>query len=261
MAQTDQTEQRLSEQLSQLVLAIETTGQAILPSSNTPLLHSIVEAAARIFGAAAASIALINENDQTLEFKVAVGDHVDNVLGRSVPLNRGIAGYVAMTGQPIAVSDVLRDARFNQEFAESTGYLPRSILATPLLLGERVIGVMEVLDKIDAASFNLQDMETLGLFANQAALAINQFQQVEQLEEALVLGLKRLVSANLPAGADELVESLQRSDGNDTQAEDLLALAELFREIGALGEAERRLALKILEAFKDYSRSRSRLQR
>ena len=242
--------------LQRLLQAIEASGRAVLPRTNQALLQSIVEAAARIFGAAAASIALVDEQQQTLEFKVAYGAGNQEVIGMRIPLDKGIAGYVAMTGQPIAVSNVQQDKRFNQDFAQSTGYVPRSILATPLLSGERVIGVMEVLDKIAAPTFGLQDMELLGLFAQQAAIAIHQSQQVDQIEEALVSGLKRLILEQAPEDAAELLKALERLPTDDQR--DLLALADLFNEIGTLGEAERKACLQILSAFAEYSRSRPR---
>jgi GAF domain-containing protein len=242
----------LAEQLSRLVRSIQASGQAVLPRSSDALLQSIVEAAARIFGAQAASIALVNEQAQTLEFKVAVGAGNLDVIGMRIPLNKGIAGYVAMTGQPIAVSNVQQDARFNQDFAQSTGYVPRAILATPLLSGERVIGVMEVLDKISAASFGIQDMELLGMFAQQAALAIDQSQQVDRMGEALVLGLKRLATSDLSASSAEMLAALEMASTDQAEAQDILALADIFNQISALGDAERRACLKILTVFAEY---------
>ena len=252
----------LAGELQRLLRAIETGGRAVLPRSNDALLRSIVEAAARIFCGAAASILLVNEEKRTLEFRVAYGAAGRDLVGMSFPLDHGIAGYVAMTGQPIAISDVQRDARFNRDFAEATGYVPRSILATPLLSGDRVIGVMEVLDKIDSASFGMQEMELLGLFAGQAALAIEQSQQVEGIGEALVMGLRRLAASDLSAGSPELLAALERepalheTEAGSSQARDILALADLFNDIGALGEAERRACLQILAAFATYARSR-----
>jgi GAF domain-containing protein len=246
----------LTQGLQRLVRAIEAGGRAVLPRSNDALLQSIVEAAARIFGGAAASILLVNEEERTLEFRVAYGAANRDLVGMSFPLDHGIAGYVAMTGQPIAVSDVQRDARFNRDFAEATGYVPRSILATPLLSGERVIGVMEVLDKIDRASFGMQDMELLGIFARQAALAIDQSQQIEGIGEALVMGLKRLAASDLSADSEE--SRGDAAEAGPSQARDILALADLFNDIGALGGAERQACLQILGAFATYARSRKR---
>ncbi len=245
----DSDDNALSKQLVRLLQSIEAGGKAILPGVDDALLQSIVEAAARIFGAAAASIALVDEGDQTLVFKVAYGAGRDEVVGMRIPLDRGIAGYVAMSGQPIATSEVQRDARFNQDFARSTGYVPKSILATPLLSGEGVIGVMEVLDKIDAPSFGLEDMDLLGIFAAQAAIAIHQSQQVDRLNAALVQGLRGLVEPG--SALDEAVSGLQPD-------ESLLALAGTFRQVAELGEAERRACLQVLQTFGEYARARRR---
>ena len=262
MSQDDERqEKQLSDQIGRLLQSIESSGRAILPRSDEALLQSVVDAAARIFGAAAASIALVNEQDETLVFRVAHGAGNQEIIGMRIPMDKGIAGYVAMTGQPIAVSNVQRDARFNKDFAQSTGYVPRSILATPLMSGDRVIGVMEVLDKIDAPAFGLQDMELLGMFANQAAIAIHQSQQYDQLGEALVRGLKRLATADLAVDSGELVSALEKSRGDRRQTEDLLALADLFNDISGLGESERKACLQILQAFAAYARSKPRVAR
>jgi GAF domain-containing protein len=247
-------EKPLSDQLLRLIAAIEASGRAVLPKSNDALLNSIVEAAARIFNAAAASILLVNEQEQVLVFKVAYGSSNRDLVGVKFPMDKGIAGYVAMTGQPLAISNVRQDPRFNQDFAKSTGYVPTSILATPMLAGEKVIGVMEVLDKINAASFGMQDMELLAMFAKQAAIAIHQSQALDTLNSALVEGLKRLARPDQFSQKDDLLKVLGQAEGDRTGA-DLLALADLFNEISALGEAEQKACLQILEVFAAYRRS------
>ena len=248
---------RLTEQLRRLVLAVEASGRAILPSSGGELLQSIVEAAARLFGAAAASLALVDEPQESLVFRVAVGAGRDDVVGMRIPLDRGIAGYVAMTGQPIAISSVRDDPRFNAEFAKSTGYVPRSILATPLISHDRVIGVMEVLDKINAPSFGMQDMELLGMFARQAALAIDQSQQIDRLNESLVRGLKGLADPKTRDEAVELWRALgSKADEDSGQGQAVLALADLFNTISRLGEAELKACLQVMSAFAEYTRSK-----
>ncbi len=248
-------EEKLAAQLKRLLLSIGASGQTVLSGSSDALLDSIVEAAAKIFGAGAASILLVNEDEQVLEFKVACGPVGQNLVGTKYPLDKGIAGYVVMTGQPIATSHVDQDTRFDREFAKSTGYVPESILATPLLSGDRIIGVMEVLDKIDAASFGMQDMELLGMFARQAALAIDQAQQLNRIEQALILGLKRLASADADQDSSELLSVLDQASRERANAPDLLELAHLFGEISELGESERRACLQVLNVFADYRRS------
>jgi signal transduction protein with GAF and PtsI domain len=247
----------LAKELRGLLASIEATGKALLPASDLELLQSVVDAAARIFGAAAASICLVDEAEGILEFKVACGAGSDEILGMRIPVDRGIAGYVANTGQPIAISNVQQDPRFNQEFAKSTGYIPRSILATPLIIGDRVIGVMEVLDKISAPSFGMQDMELLGVFAQQAAIAIAQSQQMDGLEQAVLRGIGRILEgdgATRPGPIRRQAEAA--TDEQTTRRRELFELAEIFSEIGRAGEAERQACLQVLAAFRDYLRSR-----
>jgi GAF domain-containing protein len=256
----DPKDNQLAYELARLVQSLASAGKAALLGSPDALLNSIVAAAARIFGAAAASILLVNEAENVLEFKVAYGASDHDLVGTRIPIDQGIAGFVVMSGQPIVISDVASDARFNREFAKSTGYVPRSILATPLKMGERVLGVMEVLDKINAPTFGMQDMELLGLFANQAALAIHQAQNNERLEQALIAGLTRLAAADAEHPAESLLAALQTKAGAGEQ-NDLLRLANLLNEFGRMGEAERQMGLKILTVLAEYSQNQRRLSR
>jgi putative methionine-R-sulfoxide reductase with GAF domain len=250
---------KVKAQIKRLLTSIEASGHAILPHSNDDLLKSIVEAAGRIFNAAAASILLVNEKEQVLEFKVAYGASNHDLVGVKFPMGKGIAGYVVMTGQPLAISNVRQDARFNQDFAKSTGYVPNSILAMPMLSGDRVIGVMEVLDKIDAASFGIQDMDLLGMFAHQAAIAIDQSQRMEHIEDALVAGLKKIITNEPEMGSTDLISILgQTNDVNSSS--DLIGLAAMFYEISELGDEERKVCLQVLKVFADYQRSKRRIQ-
>ncbi|NJD58844.1 MAG: hypothetical protein C3F13_06530 [Anaerolineales bacterium] len=250
----------LVDEIHRLLQSLEAAGKVTLLGTPDALLKSIIEAAARIFGAAAASILLVNEAEGVLEFKVAYGASNKDLVGIRIPLNQGIAGYVAMSGQPIAISDVTQDMRFDQDFAKSTGYVPHSILATPLLAGDQVLGVMEVLDKINAASFGMQDMELLGLFAGQAALAINQAQIIENLSVVLVTNLKRLAAVDMEGSTEHLREVLEVFPSVGSQ-EDMLKLVELFAEFFRMGDAERETGLKILSAFAEYSQRQRQLSR
>ena len=247
-------EGRLAEQIQRLVRSIEAAGRTVLPRTNHDLLQSIVEASARIFGAVAAAIALVTDDGQELEFKVAYNVIDQNIIGMRFPVHQGIAGYVAMTGQSLAVSNVEEDARFNREFAQQSGYIPRCLLAAPLVCGGQVIGVIEVLDKTSGEPFNLQDINLLGIFANQAAIAINQSQQMDQLEAVLFAGLKRLALSDLTQPSAELLAALE---SEPETSQDLASLAGMIQEISALGPAERTACLRILGAFQEYSRSKT----
>lgn len=249
-------ENSFSQQLVNLIHAVEASGYAVLPSTDQELLESVVEAAARILNAKAASIALVDEAAGELEFKVSfdqTGGH--SVIGMRFPISQGIAGHVAMTGQPMAISNVQEDRRFNQEFAKSTGYVPSAILATPLLLREKVIGVMEVLDKNTAPSFNLKDIELLAILANQAAIAIYQAQLHKELGEALSLGLRRLAESDTAGGSSTITDLLGAPP--QEAPSDLAEMAALLNDIASMGPAERRACIQILEVFSKYGRRKT----
>jgi GAF domain-containing protein len=133
------------------------------------ILSSITAVGRRAFDAAACSIALLEPDDEHLVFRAATGAGAEEVLGLRLPVNRGLAGWVVSSGQPIAVHDVRADPRFAVDVAESTGYVPRSILAAPVTTSGDAIGVIEVLDSDNRSR---DDLDLLTALAAHAALAV-----------------------------------------------------------------------------------------
>lgn len=110
-------------------------------------LEAACAATRGLFSAAACSCALAADDGTELEFVAADGAGAAAIVGVRLPVSRGIAGFVALSGQPIAIADVARDDRFARDVAESTDYVPTTILAAPLVDDEgETIGVLEVLD-------------------------------------------------------------------------------------------------------------------
>ena len=218
-------------------------GPALTPARHLELLRSITTAAMSLFGAAACSLALLRENQEELEFYVASGAGADEVVGMRVPVGQGIAGYVVSSGQPIAIEDVTRDPRFAAAFAEGTGYVPRSILAMPLETAREMLGVIEVLDRRTrgAGLEGAGEMEMLSLFANQAALAIENSRVFVDLGRAL------FEAVGIAADGTELSEALLRvAEGAPGPSADLSELAALFNRLALVGPDERRLATRIV---------------
>jgi GAF domain-containing protein len=137
------------------------------------LLQSIVEVARGIFGARASSIFLLDADADELVFEAVAGEGAASLIGQRLPSSTGIAGWVLVTRQPLVLDDLENDPRFARDVAESTGYVPKSLMAVPLLHEEEVLGVLQVLDRPRRERFSLQEMELLGLFANQAAIALD----------------------------------------------------------------------------------------
>lgn len=149
------------------------------------LLGAIVEVARSIFGARASSILLLDPETDELVFEAVVGEGEESLLGMRFPADRGIAGFVLATRTPLVIEDVRKDPRFASDVAEDTGYVPSGLMAAPLLADEDVLGVLEVLDRPEQAHFSLREMDLLGLFANQAAIAVELLQRARTAERLL----------------------------------------------------------------------------
>ena len=149
------------------------------------LLTSVVEVARAIFRAKASSIFLLDEATDELVFEAVAGEGADTLVGTRFPSSTGIAGWVLVTRQPLVIEDVASDPRFGREVAESTGFVPKGLMAVPLLHEERSLGVLEVLDRPADSRFSLQEMDLLSLFANQAAIALDLLQRARQAQAAL----------------------------------------------------------------------------
>jgi GAF domain-containing protein len=168
------------------------------------LLHSVAEVARAIFAAKASSILLLDEEANELVFEAVVGEGEESLLGRRFPAGTGVAGWVLATRTPLVIEDVRRDPRFAKEVAEDTGYVPQGLMAVPLLHDEEAVGVLEVLDR--QSRFTLQEMELLGLFASQAAIALDLLRRAREAEAALAGEGDLMVVARLAAALGELDE-------------------------------------------------------
>ena len=149
------------------------------------LLQSIVEVARAIFGARASSVFLHDEETDELVFEAVAGEGAGELIGQRFPSSTGIAGWVLVTRQPLVVDELDKDPRFAREAAESTGFVPKGLMAVPLLHEDRALGVLEVLDRPQNAAFSLAEMELLGLFANEAAIALDLLQKARSARAVL----------------------------------------------------------------------------
>ena len=182
-----------------------------------------------LFSAAACSCALATGDGGELEFVAADGAGADAIIGVRMPVSRGIAGFVALAGQPIAIADVARDERFARDIAESTAYVPTAILAAPLLDDEgETIGVIEVLDAAHSGEESRLGTQR-GTAADLAALTVIASQV------ASMVRLSRLLESTGGVPADpELLAALTEltaagPDGVRVARETLAALASYAR--------------------------------
>ena len=178
------------------------------------LLQLITASATDILDAAAGSLLLtVDDGTEDLEFRVVVGSSGQELIGSRIPARRGLVGEVASTGQLVIVNDVMSDPRWGGELSKSN-FHTSNILAVPLLTQNRVIGVLEVLNKKGGASFSPVDAQLLTTFAGQAAVAIENAR------------LFQLTDQQLSARLTEL-ETLERIDFELNRSLDLGKVAEI----------------------------------
>lgn len=193
-------------------------------TSYAQLLQSVVEVARAIFHAKASSIFLLDEEADELVFEAVAGEGSESLVGRRFPSSTGIAGFVLVSRQPLVIEDVLTDPRFSRETAESTGFVPKGLMAVPLLHDERALGVLEVLDRPSDARFTLKEMELLGLFANQAAIALDLLRRARRAQGALAGQGELAVLARIA----EKLEERREDDESSTAVEFLAALEKIL---------------------------------
>ena len=201
------------------------------PVAHGDLLTMIVETAAHVMRARGGSLLLLDEEGDELVFEVAVGSEKEELSGMRLDLGEGIAGLVAVSGQPMAISEAQEDSRVASDIARRIGYQPNDLLCVPLVYDDRVIGVLELVDKEDGSSFTGADIESLALFASLAGVAIRQSRVYHTL-----------------AGDLEADEPYRRA----------MDLADLVRQIGDQSADASQTCHDILRSFLEYVRSQTR---
>jgi GAF domain-containing protein len=192
------------------------------------LLQSIVEVARNVFGAAAASVFLVDPANGDLVFEAVAGEGEDELVGTRFPGGTGIAGWAVMGGQPLLVDDVTENPVFARGAAEATGYVPRSIMAAPLITGGECIGVLEVLDRGRRPRSDLTDMDSLGLLATEVATVLELLVRVRG-QAPVAHPVLRRVAERLPTASEPVAATVTRLL---TMADELLA-DELLADDGA----------------------------
>jgi GAF domain-containing protein len=150
------------------------------------LLEAIMRTASELLQAETSSLMMLDESQRELTFAVATGQTPNSVTESRVPADQGIAGWVLRRGEPAIVNDVTKDPRFYAELDRGSGFTTRSILAVPLKIRDKAIGVVEVINKRSGGSFSSRDQDLATALAAQAAVAIENARLYQKLADAVV---------------------------------------------------------------------------
>jgi GAF domain-containing protein len=201
-------------------LAAVSMAVAYTDGEHRELLQSIVDVARALLRARASSIFLLDEAAGELVFEAVSGEGSQALTGRRMPMYQGIAGWVVTSGEPMIVDDVSTNSHFARDVAESTGYVPTTVVAVPLEHDGRVLGALEVLDRGTTPDVALNDLALLDMFAHQAAISL------------------RIVQRNRAAG-----RVLTRDDP------DLGQLVAVIHALDRLGARRRRAGLDLISSL------------
>lgn len=159
------------------------------------LLKRIDAVAERLLDAEASSIMLMDEDRQSLSFKVASGEKGGIVQKMKVKVGEGIAGSVAKDKKPLVVNDVATDPRFTGKLDKSSGFTTKSIICVPLMFENEIIGIMEVLNKKAPGGFTDNDLKILESLGALAAVSINNAKTAEDQRNFFVNMIEVMISA------------------------------------------------------------------
>ncbi len=159
------------------------------------LLKLVMELAARTLRAEASAILLKEKGSGDLLFDTATGEAADRVQTIRVPRGQGIAGHVAETGESLLVPDCSKDPRFFKAADEKSKFVTRNIIAVPLVARGETIGVVEVLNRLGGGTFTQDDMALLQALAHQSAVAIQNAQLFQDVQDSFLATVKALAQA------------------------------------------------------------------
>ncbi len=160
------------------------------PMSLPELLTVILDIAKELVGAEGASLLLVDEETDDLIFNIVQGGRGE-IRGDRLPKGVGIAGFVAQSGEAIIVNDAQNDPRFFKEIDNKYNFYTRNIIAVPMRVINRMVGVLEAINSIERESFDEWDIKLMNYLAELAAIAISNrklyFELNRRIDELSVL--------------------------------------------------------------------------
>jgi Nif-specific regulatory protein len=151
------------------------------------LLRRIVESATRLIEGEASSLLLLNPENNKLYFEIALGTKGPEMQRFSLSMGEGIAGWVASNNRSLVVNDVQSDSRFFSDISKKINFPTRAILAVPMRVKDRCVGVIEIINKLDGGGFSDEDLQWIEIFATQAAIAVQNARSFQKVQEEVYL--------------------------------------------------------------------------
>jgi signal transduction histidine kinase len=166
------------------------------------VLDRAMKCAEEFIGAEASTVYELDEENGELRIRIARGEKKEPVKTITLELGEGIAGYVVQTGKPMVVQDVSKEKRFNDKFDRMTGFKTRSMICVPLILRDKPMGALEVLNKKSGDPFTRVELELLVGMAQQIIVAMENARLYRRMEEKV-----RTTTQELKIAQEKLIRS------------------------------------------------------
>ena len=209
-----------------------------------PLLDTIMELGMKVMDAEGCSVLLIDEKGKKLQFAAASGAKKEEIKKLSLDMGEGVAGWVVQNDQPLLIDDVSKDTRFSKRVDEILGQETKSLICIPLKVKERIIGVMEVINKRGDRAFSERDMALFKPLSAQAAVAIERAKLYADLEDMYISTVRSLAAAidakdPYTRGHSERVNRfcmvIAKELGLDEKMQKNVQLCALLHDVGKIG--------------------------
>ncbi|OGO42195.1 MAG: hypothetical protein A2137_02485, partial [Chloroflexi bacterium RBG_16_58_8] len=158
------------------------------------LIASIMRMTHSALGAAASSFLLLDEETQELYFKFADGPVAQHLKRLHIDRQSGIAGWIARNGKPLVVNDPGKNANFYKLIDNATGFRTKSIIGVPIIINNKVAGVIEVLNRLDGKNFSREELKIMTNVANTAAITLENARMGAELLNSFKHTVRALVS-------------------------------------------------------------------
>lgn len=156
------------------------------------LLHQILQSAESLLNCESGSLLMIDETTGELVYKFVTRPGSESLIGSRIPPGEGLAGKAVQESQPILANDVRKMKDFANHPEQGSTFDPQDLLVVPLQIKDRVIGVIEVVNRKDGLPFNQDDQELLAAFTSQAAVAIENARLYTLTDQALAARVEEL---------------------------------------------------------------------
>ncbi|MEQ8221112.1 MAG: GAF domain-containing protein [Candidatus Eremiobacterota bacterium] len=251
-------EYSFEERVRELMELLNTTMTVAEPEGYIYLIKSTLRTIRKLLNAEWSSILLVDK--KTKELVLETDPDREKPMVFRFPVGEGIAGAVAVTGEPVIAADIQSDPRWKKDIAEATGYHPMSILCVPLIYNEDIIGVVEAFDKINNEPFTIEDMNLLTTMSDLLATLVYNMSIYRDISFLFLATLKQISSqATMELKGKDLTEKITEYAAELSKKMELgeayqetLHLAKLVHEIGEHGPHSRELCKKFLTYFLEY---------